>query len=66
MVKEGIMLGYKISSQGIEVDKANIQVIKKLQPLKSVKGIEAFWDMHYFVEDLFKTFQRLQNFCVVY
>nr|GEZ32042.1 reverse transcriptase domain-containing protein [Tanacetum cinerariifolium] len=29
MVKEGIVLGYKISKKGIEVDKANIEVISK-------------------------------------
>nr|GFB55678.1 reverse transcriptase domain-containing protein [Tanacetum cinerariifolium] len=30
MVKEGIVLGYKISKKGIEVDKAKIEVISKL------------------------------------
>nr|GFA35316.1 reverse transcriptase domain-containing protein [Tanacetum cinerariifolium] len=30
MVKEGIVLGYKISKKGIEVDKAKIKVISKL------------------------------------
>nr|GFB28154.1 reverse transcriptase [Tanacetum cinerariifolium] len=30
MVKEGIVLGHKISKKGIEVDKANIEVISKL------------------------------------
>ena len=28
MVREGIVLGHKISSQGIEVDKAKIEVIE--------------------------------------
>ncbi|KAL4384267.1 hypothetical protein GQ457_15G020160 [Hibiscus cannabinus] len=32
MVKEGTVLGHKISSQGIEVDKAKVEVIEKLPP----------------------------------
>ncbi|GJW09659.1 reverse transcriptase domain-containing protein [Tanacetum coccineum] len=33
MVKEGIVLGHKVSSAGLEVDKAKIDVISKLPPL---------------------------------
>ncbi|GJW02697.1 hypothetical protein Tco_1561553 [Tanacetum coccineum] len=33
MVKEEIVLGYKVSSAGLEVDKAKIDVISKLPPL---------------------------------
>nr|GEV58527.1 reverse transcriptase domain-containing protein [Tanacetum cinerariifolium] len=33
MVKEGIVLGHKISKKGIEVDKAKIDVISKLPPM---------------------------------
>ena len=32
MVKEGIVLGHKISEKGIEVDKAKIETIEKLPP----------------------------------
>nr|GEU51672.1 reverse transcriptase domain-containing protein [Tanacetum cinerariifolium] len=39
MVKEGIVLGYKISKKGIEVVKAKIEVISKLPHLTTVKGI---------------------------
>nr|GEY02725.1 reverse transcriptase domain-containing protein [Tanacetum cinerariifolium] len=42
MVKEGIVLGYKISKQGIEVDKAKVDVITKLPHRKTVKGIRSF------------------------
>ncbi|GJT81130.1 reverse transcriptase domain-containing protein [Tanacetum coccineum] len=39
MVKEGIVLGHKISKKGIEVDKAKIDVIAKLPHPTTVKGI---------------------------
>ncbi|GJY59249.1 reverse transcriptase domain-containing protein [Tanacetum coccineum] len=42
MVKEGIVLGHKISKFGIEVDKAKVDVISKLPPPTSVKGIRSF------------------------
>ncbi|GJS64202.1 reverse transcriptase domain-containing protein [Tanacetum coccineum] len=41
MVKEGIILGHKISKNGIEVDKAKVDVIAKL-PHPTVKGIQSF------------------------
>ncbi|KAL4340656.1 hypothetical protein GQ457_08G031090 [Hibiscus cannabinus] len=42
MVDQGIMLGHKISSKGMEVDKAKIEVISKLPPPTTVKGIRIF------------------------
>ncbi|GKE87170.1 reverse transcriptase domain-containing protein [Tanacetum coccineum] len=39
MVKEGIVLGHKISKSGIEVDKAKVDVIAKLPHPTSVKGV---------------------------
>nr|GFC53715.1 reverse transcriptase domain-containing protein [Tanacetum cinerariifolium] len=39
MVKEGIVLGHKISKKGIEFDKAKIEVILKLPHPMTVKGI---------------------------
>ncbi|GJY26857.1 reverse transcriptase domain-containing protein [Tanacetum coccineum] len=42
MVKEGIILGHKISKSGIEVDRAKVDVIAKLPPLTTVKGIRSF------------------------
>nr|GEY48814.1 reverse transcriptase domain-containing protein [Tanacetum cinerariifolium] len=38
MVKEGIVLGYKISKNGIEVDKAKVDVIAKLPHPTTIKG----------------------------
>ncbi|GJS44983.1 hypothetical protein Tco_0595104 [Tanacetum coccineum] len=41
MVKEGIVLGHKVSGAGLEVDKAKINVISKLLPPTNVKGIRS-------------------------
>nr|GFA60614.1 reverse transcriptase domain-containing protein [Tanacetum cinerariifolium] len=42
MVKEGMVLGHKISKNGIEVDKAKVNVIAKLPYPTTVKGIRSF------------------------
>ncbi|GKA09367.1 reverse transcriptase domain-containing protein [Tanacetum coccineum] len=42
MVKEGIILGHKISKNRIEVDKAKVDVIAKLPHPTTVKGIRSF------------------------
>nr|GFA17943.1 reverse transcriptase domain-containing protein [Tanacetum cinerariifolium] len=52
MVKEGIVLGHKISKKGIEVDKAKIEVISKLPYPTTVKGIQRFYRR--FIKDFSK------------
>jgi hypothetical protein len=42
MVREGIVLGHKISDKGIEVDKVKIEVIEQLPPPTNVKEIRIF------------------------
>ncbi|GKD04276.1 reverse transcriptase domain-containing protein, partial [Tanacetum coccineum] len=42
MVKEGIVLGHKISKNGLEVDRAKVDVIAKLPPPTTVKGVRSF------------------------
>nr|GFB03438.1 retrovirus-related Pol polyprotein from transposon 17.6 [Tanacetum cinerariifolium] len=42
MVKDDIVLGHKISKHGIQVDRAKVDVIKKLPPPTSIKGIRSF------------------------
>ncbi|GJY89715.1 DNA-directed DNA polymerase [Tanacetum coccineum] len=42
MVKEGIVLGHKISKSGIKVDRAKADVIAKLPHPTSVKGVRSF------------------------
>jgi hypothetical protein len=39
MVREGIVLGHKVSESRIEVDSAKIEVIEQLPPPTNVKGI---------------------------
>ncbi|GKD47915.1 reverse transcriptase domain-containing protein, partial [Tanacetum coccineum] len=45
MVKEGIVLGHKISKKGIEVDKAKVDVIAKLPHPTTVKGKKTYWKL---------------------
>nr|GEX70136.1 reverse transcriptase domain-containing protein [Tanacetum cinerariifolium] len=64
MVKEGIVLGHKISKNGIEVDKAKIDVIAKLPHRITVKGLRSFHDhdtTFIFSEDCIKAFQTLKK-----
>ncbi|GJZ83454.1 reverse transcriptase domain-containing protein [Tanacetum coccineum] len=42
MVKEGIVLGHKISKNGIKVDKSKVDVIAKLPHPTTVKGVRSF------------------------
>ena len=42
MVKEGIVLGHKISAKCIEVNRAKIKTIEKLPLLISVKDVRSF------------------------
>ncbi|GJY33320.1 reverse transcriptase domain-containing protein [Tanacetum coccineum] len=47
MVKEGIVLGHKISKSGIEVDKAKVDVIAKLPHRTTVKGVRSYSSSFY-------------------
>nr|GEW79416.1 reverse transcriptase domain-containing protein [Tanacetum cinerariifolium] len=47
MVKEGIVLGHKISEKGIEVDKAKVDVISKLHHPTTVKVLGQRRDKHF-------------------
>nr|GEZ74623.1 reverse transcriptase domain-containing protein [Tanacetum cinerariifolium] len=44
MVKEGIVLGHKISKNILEVDRAKVDVIAKLPHPTTVKGVRSFLD----------------------
>ena len=59
MIKKGIVLGHEVSSKGIEVDKAKVEVIAKLSEPKCIKDIKFFEGMPDSINDLSKSLARL-------
>nr|GEW60603.1 reverse transcriptase domain-containing protein [Tanacetum cinerariifolium] len=59
MVKEGIVLGHKVSSIGLEVDKAKINVFSKLSPPANIKDIRSFLGHVGFYRRFIKDFLKI-------
>ena len=61
MVREGIVLGHKISPNGIKVDKAKVEIIEKLPSPNSIRAIKSFLGHAGFYRRFIKDFSKISK-----
>ena len=61
MVQRGIVLGHIISSNGIEVDRAKIDIIFNLPPPKSIRDVRSFLGHVDFYRRFIKDFSHISR-----
>ena len=61
MVKEGIVLYHCISEKGIKVDQLIVEVIERLPPPISVKGVRHFLGHEGFYRRFIKHFSKISH-----
>ena len=65
MVREGIVLGHLVSSKGLEVDKAKVEVIQDITLPKSIRELKSFLGhfgfFRYFIQDFAKVSKSLTS-----
>ena len=61
MLEEGIVLGHDISKSGLEVDKANVEVIKNLPLPTTIKQLRGFLGHAVFYKRFIKGFATISK-----